>query len=294
MNTEQSEDTVVQPVPEGTEQAAGVDTTGQQNAEGSANTGGEQGGEGEQGKQGQSKTQNAKQRLRRKLDASEAEKARLAEEKRQLEERLSNFESKLNEVANPLPERPTRVDFDTEDEYEDAVYAWRREKESREAAKQASGTQPDQAGDAGQPGAGEQPRKAATPPGVTDDQFHSWQDKCDDAADKYADYDDVINNPKAPISPVMAQTIMLDNNGAEVAYHLGKNPNEAARIAALPFAQQVTEIATLSGTFTNNNSDAPDPIEVPRGGTDGYAGKDPEKMSPSEYRDWRRQQGMGR
>ena len=95
------------------------------------------------------------------------------------------------------------------------------------------------------------------------------------------------------ITDVMAQTIMLDPHGAEISYHFAKNTDEAARIAQLPFASQVTEIQKLAGNFTHSTTNAPDPIE-PSGGTDGFAGKDPEKMSPEEYRDWRRSQGMGR
>jgi len=63
---------------------------------------------------------------------------------------------------------------------------------------------------------------------------------------KYADFDAVVNTGLAPfLSQQLAHSIAESNAGHDVAYYLGKNPAEAARIADLPERQQIREIARL-------------------------------------------------
>jgi len=63
---------------------------------------------------------------------------------------------------------------------------------------------------------------------------------------KYADFDAVINDSLAPyLSPAMHQTLLLSEQGHEVAYWLGKNPAEAARLCDLPPLQLARELAFI-------------------------------------------------
>lgn len=252
-----------------------------------ATSGDGQGHEGEDGSgQGetQSKSQGSKQRLRRKFRESEARNAQLAEDNRKLNERLASLEQQVDGVINPPKQRPNRVNFDSEEEYEDALFEWRDDAASRQ---QSQPLQQDQH-------SGAQQQSAQMQPQVPKEVIDKWMDQCDDAAEKYEDFDQVINNPNIPISPVMADTVRMNAQGAEIAYYLGKNPAVAASIAQMPFVQQVTEIQALAGKFTTSATNAPDPIDPPRGGDDTLGIKNPEKMSPEEYRDWRRSQGMRR
>jgi hypothetical protein len=65
-------------------------------------------------------------------------------------------------------------------------------------------------------------------------------------AAKYADFNEVIGNPDLPITDAMVNAMMAIDSGSDVAYYLGKNPHEAARIAQLPPTSQAREIGQLA------------------------------------------------
>lgn len=86
------------------------------------------------------------------------------------------------------------------------------------------------------------------------------------AREKYADYDDVTRNPSLPITEHMAQTIALSETGPELAYHLGKNPQEAARISRLSPFLQAKELGRIEAKLAETptpvtTSKAPPPIK---------------------------------
>lgn len=102
----------------------------------------------------------------------------------------------------------------------------------------------------------------------------SWQKKAEAAQARYADFHEVATNPDVPISPAMAEAIADSETGADVAYWLGKNPAEAARIAAMPPARQQREIGRLEARVeaelrgaTRQQSAAPTPPNTLRGGS---------------------------
>ncbi len=65
----------------------------------------------------------------------------------------------------------------------------------------------------------------------------------------HPDYDDVVTND-IPISPAMAEVLVGMETGAEVAYYLGSNPTEAARIAKLSPAQAGVALAKIEAGLT--------------------------------------------
>lgn len=65
-------------------------------------------------------------------------------------------------------------------------------------------------------------------------------------ATKYPDFQTLVNNPELPISEAMINAMLAVDAGHEVAYHLGKNPAEAHRIAQLPPTSQAREIGKLA------------------------------------------------
>jgi len=71
----------------------------------------------------------------------------------------------------------------------------------------------------------------------------AWDAKVDRAAEKYDDFDTVVGELK-PTAPFVA-ALMEADNGEDIAYHLGKHPKEAQRIAALSPLSQVREIGKL-------------------------------------------------
>jgi hypothetical protein len=114
-----------------------------------------------------------------------------------------------------------------------------------------------------------------------------------EARDKFADYDAVTRNPNVAITTDMASLIRDSEHGPEMAYHLGKNPAEAARIAALPAIRQAAELGKLEVALS-----APKPArKVPAAPVQPVSGiaaggaKDPAAMSMSEYAAWRKSGG---
>ena len=122
----------------------------------------------------------------------------------------------------------------------------------------------------------------------------SYHDKEEAARDKYEDFEQVAYNPKLPITDVMAQTIQASDNGPDIAYYLGTNPKEAARIYALPPFLQAKEIGRLeakiaSEPVTKQTSRAPAPISpvTPRnGGSPNFDTTDPRSIKAMSTTQW--------
>ena len=114
------------------------------------------------------------------------------------------------------------------------------------------------------------------------------------AREKYSDYQDVVHRDDLLISDYMADVIMSSDVGPEVAYHLGKHPEEAARIHGLPPLQQAKEIGRLEASFSNNPapvkkvSSAPEPIKPlnSRSTTPTYDPADPRSVKSMDTRAW--------
>lgn len=107
--------------------------------------------------------------------------------------------------------------------------------------------------------------------------------------EKYADYDAVTRNPNVPITPAMAEIIRDSDVGPDLAYHLGKNLTEAARIAALPQARQAAELGRLEERITAPKAlpkQPPAPVEPVNAIASGGQ-KAPEEMTMAEFKAWR-------
>lgn len=111
------------------------------------------------------------------------------------------------------------------------------------------------------------------------------------AKEKYADFDQIVNNPNLPITDEMAAMIQADEKGPDLAYHLGKNPELAYELAQsnpLTVAMRLGEIKASISQQKPNIPMAPDPIQ-PIGGAETPV-KDTSKMSTAEWMEWRRSQ----
>ncbi len=111
----------------------------------------------------------------------------------------------------------------------------------------------------------------------------------DEARERFPDYDAVALNPKVQITPDMAKVIQDSESGADIAYHLGKNLVEAARIAGLSPLRQAAELGKIEARITAPKRLAkqpPDPVQ-PVSGIKAGGAKSPEDMSFTEYKAWR-------
>lgn len=90
--------------------------------------------------------------------------------------------------------------------------------------------------------------------------------------EKYEDFQELIESDGLRITPVMRDAILEADGRAEVAYFLGKNPKEAARIARLTPVRQIAEIARIEDKLNvkpvppKKPSNAPAPV-TPVSGT---------------------------
>ena len=114
------------------------------------------------------------------------------------------------------------------------------------------------------------------------------------ASEKYADFKQVAYGDHVRITQVMADTIRASEVGPDVAYYLGSNPSEAAKIADLPPFLQAKEIGRLEAKLLSNppvkkTTSAPPPIApvTARGGNaSAYDTTDPRSVKTMSTSEW--------
>ncbi|CAO3447867.1 hypothetical protein [Azospirillum argentinense] len=112
----------------------------------------------------------------------------------------------------------------------------------------------------------------------------NWRTQVDTAKGKYADFEAVAFS--APISNSVAHMVAASDVGADLAYHLGKNPDEARRISALPPVAAAREIGRLETKLSTapppKSTQAPPPVPTVNGR--GTPTRDLNAMSYAEYK----------
>lgn len=124
--------------------------------------------------------------------------------------------------------------------------------------------------------------------------METYHDKEEELRNKYDDFDQVVYNPSLTITNVMAETIKESDVGPEVAYYLGSNPKEAARISRLSPFLQAKEIGKIEVKLTENPptkkvSSAPapiTPITVKTSGNVSYDTTDPRSVKAMSTSEW--------
>lgn len=161
-------------------------------------------------------------------------------------------------APEPEPARPTRDQFDTPENYDAAIDTWTAAKSERAVARAAAEQQRQQQ---------EQVQRD-----IQQQQFEqisalqrSWTTKRTAAIAAHPDYVEVAEASTVVIQEATAMAIMAADNGGDIAYHLGKNPQEAASIAALPPLHQLIAVGQLSARLAKSSqpevSRAPEPID---------------------------------
>lgn len=122
----------------------------------------------------------------------------------------------------------------------------------------------------------------------------AYHDKEEQARERYDDYEQVVLNPRLPITDVMADTIRASDNGPDIAYYLGTNVKEAERIARLPPIVQAKEIGKIEVKLANNppakrSTSAPAPItpvNARNGNNPSYDTTDPRSIKTLSTSEW--------
>ena len=89
----------------------------------------------------------------------------------------------------------------------------------------------------------------------------AWEERVTSAQEKYDDFDEIVGE-LAPTSP-FSVAIMREENGADVAYHLGKNPKEAMRIVKLDPVDQILAIGRLAAKLSSEPPVVKQPSKAP-------------------------------
>jgi hypothetical protein len=109
------------------------------------------------------------------------------------------------------------------------------------------------------------------------------------------DYEDVAYT--APIHDHVADLVMSMDDGPRVAYFLGKNPETAAKLSALPPLEAAKELGRIETRLAYEREQAkakpvskapPPPPKIDA--TEPAVDKDPGQMSDAEFAKWRKRQ----
>jgi hypothetical protein len=117
---------------------------------------------------------------------------------------------------------------------------------------------------------------------------NEFQRKGNEFATEHPDYFAKVQAIPPQFMPQdVADVIMDSENGPAIAYHLGENPHEAARIAQLPSHLRTAEIGRISATIKPTEkkpTQAPPPVK-PLGGSDSAPRdwKDDDNISNEEW-----------
>ena len=92
----------------------------------------------------------------------------------------------------------------------------------------------------------------------------SFLEKAEKASERYSDFQAVVSNPALSINEAMAEFISESDQGADVAYFLGKNPIKAAHISQMSPVKAARELTRIESELASKPqatpSKAPEPI----------------------------------
>ena len=159
------------------------------------------------------------------------------------------------------PGKPVAANFDTYEQYVEALTDWKLE--ARDALRAAVDAKANQA--------------------------QVVKTQVDAARARHDDYDQVVTD-QVPISPAMAEVLVASDHGAEVAYFLGSNPDEAARIAILSPARAGAELAKIESGLNLSTETKPKTAQskapTPPRTLNGSGGNADAEPDPKDFQKW--------
>lgn len=185
----------------------------------------------------------------------------------------------VEEPKKPATEgKPKAQDFDSDEEYIDALTDWKIEQ--REKAQESKQRE-------------EQVKTSYQR------QVEAHQQRINEFKKSAPDFDEayqefIEDHPNVSVSPALEQSIYESENGPAIVYELFKNPKEFERInsmGALAIAREVGKIEARlakseSAQIQNKQTKAPPPLK-PVGSKSSKVIKSPDDMNYQEYKKWR-------
>lgn len=188
---------------------------------------------------------------------------RLLKEERRVHRRIEQ-QLREQQQAQVLKEEPKREAFRDDDAYLQAQIEHLAEKRAAEKLEQRQKQ-------------AEQERMSET-----------FLEKAEKASEKYPDFNEVVGNPNLPINTNMAEYIAESDLGHEVAYHLGKNPALAMKIANMSAVKAAIELSRIEREIAAKPqakpSKAPEPINPV--GSRGKATSSPYPSDDDDITSW--------
>lgn len=115
-------------------------------------------------------------------------------------------------------------------------------------------------------------------------------------AQKYPDFQQVVTNPSVPDlsvhAPAAYQALLGSDAAVDLAYTLAKDPAKVHAISLMDPVMQIREITRMEAKLTAAPAPKPPATDPPAtvSGVGAPVIKDPDKMTDSEFRAWRRRQ----
>lgn len=103
-----------------------------------------------------------------------------------------------------------------------------------------------------------------------------WAQQCAEVRKNHADFDEVAFDDLVPVTDAMAHAVTRHKVGAEIAYYLGSNPAEAARISRLETPlEQVMAIGEIGARLAGKQSAGEEETETKSAAPPSRAPKPP-------------------
>jgi hypothetical protein len=203
--------------------------------------------------------------VKKRIDKVTRQKYEAVAETNRLKAELEQLRAQLA----PKQEAPDISNFDTFEDYSDALAEYKYQQKIQQAQSQQS--QQTQA------------QKNA----------QEWVAKVEKVRSIAPDFDDAFNNVASiEFAPMALEAVAQHPKGAEIAYMLGKDVSEAYRIAALPPSLQLMAIGEIAARTNipkpKTVSTAPTPVR-PVGSSSGGK-KSINEMTDKEYNEFRANQ----
>jgi hypothetical protein len=182
------------------------------------------------------------------VQREKAKEKRKAEEAKKENEYWKKLALEGKEKAAPTVsnEPPRRDQFETYEEFQDAKTEYKIQ--LRVAEKLAQKEAAD---------------REAQAQAERDKVIRSYNSQVKEATKKYSDFEEVVAESGAPITPTMGAELLESPIGAEMTYYLAQHPDESERIANLPAKAQIKEIAKLEVKLSQKESPSKELSKAP-------------------------------
>ena len=222
-----------------------------------------------------------KSESQKRRERDKAYKARLREERKAAEERAAAAEKRLAKIKGASAAEPKEADFADYAEYAAARAVWQfaagqAKRDEGEAEEEISAAK-------------EAAKRAAQ--AERDAAYRNYSEDVAEVSKRIADYDAVVGQDGLfPNGHFLPDLIVQLDRPAEVAYEIAKDRALHDRLLASHPMDVMREIgrieARLGAPVRRTQSAAPEPINPVKSASSG-SGKNPENMTPAEWREWR-------